>query len=175
MGAKRMQDELKRQVVDLLDQHRIMTLATNRPDGWPQATSVGYWNNGLIIYCIIARDGQKYANLMADPRVSIAIVNDDPHPLLIKGLSLAGRAVATDDASDFARVMTFLLQHHPEARVMDPPDRDAMQLIRITPEIMSVLDYSRGFGHTEVVRVSDFDIVQFTQTYRFQCGDHPLH
>jgi hypothetical protein len=33
---------LKSKILELLDQHRIRTLATNRPDGWPQATTVGY-------------------------------------------------------------------------------------------------------------------------------------
>ncbi len=28
-----MKREFKRQIIDLLDQHRIMTIATNRPDG----------------------------------------------------------------------------------------------------------------------------------------------
>ena len=170
-----MRDELKQRIVDLLDQQRIMTIATNRPDGWPQATAVGYWNNGLIIYCIIALDGQKYANLTADPRVSVAIAHDAPHPLMIKGLSLAGRAVATEDAGEFARVMTVLLRRHPESRVTVPPDRDAMKLIRITPEIVTVLDYSRGFGHTDVVRVTGADLVHFTQAHRSQCGSRPLH
>jgi Pyridoxamine 5'-phosphate oxidase len=32
-----MDESIKRKVIELLDQHRIMTVATNRPDGWPQA------------------------------------------------------------------------------------------------------------------------------------------
>ena len=32
-------EDTKRKVVELLDQHRIMTVATNRPDGWPQGTT----------------------------------------------------------------------------------------------------------------------------------------
>ena len=32
-----MQKTLKQQIIDLLDGHRIMTIATNRTDGWPQA------------------------------------------------------------------------------------------------------------------------------------------
>lgn len=39
-----------RKIIELLDGHRIMTLATNRPDGWPQATTVGYVNDGLTLY-----------------------------------------------------------------------------------------------------------------------------
>ena len=88
-----MKHEFKRQIIELLDAHRIMTVATNRADGWPQATIVGYANDGLIIYCLVARDSQKFANITRDPRVSIAIANDYPQPLQIKGLSLAGRGM----------------------------------------------------------------------------------
>ena len=58
-----MKREFKRQVIELLDHHRIMTVATNREDGWPQATVVGYANDGLIIYCMVARDSQKFSNV----------------------------------------------------------------------------------------------------------------
>ena len=57
-----------------------MTLATNRPDGWPQATVVGYANDGLTIYCFVARLSQKYANIVRDPRVSAAIASDFLRP-----------------------------------------------------------------------------------------------
>jgi nitroimidazol reductase NimA-like FMN-containing flavoprotein (pyridoxamine 5'-phosphate oxidase superfamily) len=171
-----MTDELRWQIVNLLNRHRIMTLATNRPDGWPQATAVGYWSDGLIIYCIIARDGQKYANLTADPRVSIAIANDDPDPLMIKGLSLAGRAVVIEEPSEFAPVLTVLLRRYPESRVTGPPDPAAMRLVQITPEIVSVLDYSRGFGHTELIRVTASDLAQFiTESRRYRCGNYAIH
>ena len=33
---------MKPNSLELLHQHRIITLATNRPDGWPQATTVGW-------------------------------------------------------------------------------------------------------------------------------------
>ena len=61
-----MKREFKKQIIDLLNEHRIMTIATNRPDGWPQATVVGYCNDGMVIYCLISRDSQKYANIMRD-------------------------------------------------------------------------------------------------------------
>ena len=36
-----MDETIKRKILALLDQHRVMTIATLRPDGWPQATTVG--------------------------------------------------------------------------------------------------------------------------------------
>jgi nitroimidazol reductase NimA-like FMN-containing flavoprotein (pyridoxamine 5'-phosphate oxidase superfamily) len=37
----------REKILTILDQRRIMTIATLRPDGWPQATTVGYANEGL--------------------------------------------------------------------------------------------------------------------------------
>ena len=36
-----MDETTSEKIRELLDQHRLMTIATNRPDGWPQATTVG--------------------------------------------------------------------------------------------------------------------------------------
>jgi len=44
-----MDDTIKRKILGLLDAHRIMTIATLRPDGWPQATTVGYVNEDLTL------------------------------------------------------------------------------------------------------------------------------
>ena len=37
-----MDEKIRKKILTLLDEHRIMTIATLRPDGWPQATTVGY-------------------------------------------------------------------------------------------------------------------------------------
>src|SRR6185369_1155157 len=91
---------LKKLIVELLDGHRIMTIATNREDGWPQATVVGYANDGLVIYCLIARDSQKFANIQRDPRVALAIAKDYPQPLQIKGLSIAATIAEVGDQGE---------------------------------------------------------------------------
>jgi nitroimidazol reductase NimA-like FMN-containing flavoprotein (pyridoxamine 5'-phosphate oxidase superfamily) len=56
----------ERKIVELLDQHRLMTIATNRPDGWPQATTVGYVNDGIKIYFLFGPESQKAQNLSRD-------------------------------------------------------------------------------------------------------------
>ncbi|HXF87145.1 MAG TPA: pyridoxamine 5'-phosphate oxidase family protein [Xanthobacteraceae bacterium] len=161
-----MKQQFKRQIVELLNAHRIMTIATNRPDGWPQATVVGYANDGLIIYCLVARDSQKFANISRDPRVSIAIANDYPQPLQIKGLSLAGRAVEASDPGEIDHVMAILLRRYPEYKVMPRPNPAAVPMLRITPEIVSILDYSKGFGHTDLVRVTESDLAEYIESRR---------
>jgi nitroimidazol reductase NimA-like FMN-containing flavoprotein (pyridoxamine 5'-phosphate oxidase superfamily) len=164
--------QFKRQIIDLLDHHRVMTIATNRPDGWPQATMVGYANDGLILYCFIGRDGQKYANIERDARVSIAIANDYPQPLQIKGLSMAARAVVIQDPGEIEHATSILLARYPEYKVMPPPDPEVIKLLRITPEIVSILDYSKGFAHTDLVRVTDNDLAEYIESRRHHWAGH---
>jgi nitroimidazol reductase NimA-like FMN-containing flavoprotein (pyridoxamine 5'-phosphate oxidase superfamily) len=161
-----MKREFKRQIVELLNEHRIMTIATNRDDGWPQATVVGYANDGLVIYCFISRDGQKYANIKRDPRVSLAIAKDYPQPLQIRGLSIAAQAVEVTDQGEIDHAAEILLRRYPEYKVMPRPKPAAVPMLRLTPEIVSVLDYSKGFGHTDLIRVTDNDLAEFVEARR---------
>ena len=50
-----MDAEITRKILALLDRHRIMTMATLRPDGWPQATTVGYASEGFTAVWIARR------------------------------------------------------------------------------------------------------------------------
>lgn len=161
-----MKQEFKRQIVGLLNEHRIMTIATNRADGWPQATIVGYANDGLIIYCFVGHDSQKFANITRDPRVSLAIGNDYPQPLQIRGLSMAARVEFVEDSGEIDHAMSILLKRYPEYKVMPKPDPKAVPMLRITPEIVSVLDYSKGFGHSDLMRVTATDVAEYLEARR---------
>jgi nitroimidazol reductase NimA-like FMN-containing flavoprotein (pyridoxamine 5'-phosphate oxidase superfamily) len=161
-----MKHEFKRQIVDLLNEHRIMTIATSRDDGWPHATVVSYANDGLIIYCLTPRDTQKFQNIARDPRVSLAIAKDYPQPLQIRGLSIAARAVEVADKGEIEHAAEILLRRYPEYKVMPRPDPAAVPTLRLTPELVSVLDYSKGFGHSDLVRVTDNDLAEFVEARR---------
>ena len=69
-----MDEEIKK--YGLLDAHRIMTIATLRPGGWPQTTTVGYASGGLTIRFLCGLDSQKAASLAYDNRVSLSIDHD---------------------------------------------------------------------------------------------------
>ena len=77
---------LQNQVLTLLDQHRTMSLATLRPDGWPQATTVGFAHDGLTLYFLCGPDSQKASNLARNDRVSLTIDHDTPQVMEITGL-----------------------------------------------------------------------------------------
>jgi nitroimidazol reductase NimA-like FMN-containing flavoprotein (pyridoxamine 5'-phosphate oxidase superfamily) len=148
-----MNEEIRKKILALLDQHRIMTIATLRPDGWPQATTVGYVNEGLILYFLCGLDSQKAANLARDDRVSLTIDHDTPDMMAITGLSIAAHAQAVTDRAEAAKVLQMLPLKYPEQKSLPiaMPTPDDVRIFRLTPRVISVLDYSKGFGHTDLV------------------------
>ena len=148
-----MDEAIRRKILALLDEHRIMTLATLRPDGWPQATTVGYVNEGLTLYFLCGKDSQKAANLARDHRVSLTIDHDTPDLTAITGLSMAAHAQAVTDRAEAEKVLKLLPAKYPEQGPLPfpMPTPDDVALFRLTPTVISVLDYSKGFGHTDLV------------------------
>jgi nitroimidazol reductase NimA-like FMN-containing flavoprotein (pyridoxamine 5'-phosphate oxidase superfamily) len=146
-------EDLKQKITALLDQHRIMTIATLRADGWPQATTVGYVNEGLTLYFLCGLNSQKAANLARDNRVSLTIDHDTPQIMEIAGLSMAARAQPITDRAEAERVLRMLPSKYPEqvGLTLQMPTPDQVRLFRLTPVVISVLDYSKGFGHTDLV------------------------
>jgi len=139
-----------------LDQHRIMTIATLRPDGWPQATTVGYGHDGLTLYFLCGPDSQKAANLAGDNRVSLTIDHDTPQVMQITGLSMAARAQAVTDPAEAEKAMRLVIQKYPppeEPLPLPMPEPSDVRIFRVTPTVISVLDYSKGFGHTDLVHL----------------------
>src|ERR1700756_5068309 len=144
-----MDASLRTKILELLDQHRLMSVATNRPDGWPQATTVGYANDGLTLYFLCAPESQKAANLARDARVSLTIDHDTPQVMDITGLSMAARATLVDDPTEAEQALHLLMQKYPpqESLPLPMPTPADICLFRVTPVVISVLDYAKGFGH----------------------------
>jgi general stress protein 26 len=148
-----MDEKIRKKILTLLDEHRIMTIATLRPDGWPQATTVGYVNVDLTLYFLCGLDSQKAANLARDDRVSLTIDHDAPQIMEITGLSMAARAHAVTDRAEAEKILRMLPLKYPE-QVSLPgpmPKPDQVRIFRVTPVVISVLDYAKGFGHTDLV------------------------
>ena len=45
-----MDERLRRKILKVLEDNRIMSIATLRSDGWPQVTTVGFAHDGLTLY-----------------------------------------------------------------------------------------------------------------------------
>jgi general stress protein 26 len=140
-------------VLDVLAKHNILTLATVRPDGWPQATTVAYASDGLDIYVGVAASSQKVANIRACDKVSLTIDHDEADWSRLKGLSMAARAEVLSDRRDIDRALALLQRKFPQYGEMPESEMADFAVLRIRPWLISLLDYSKGFGYTELVEV----------------------
>jgi nitroimidazol reductase NimA-like FMN-containing flavoprotein (pyridoxamine 5'-phosphate oxidase superfamily) len=140
--------------VRILDQNRLMAISTVRSDGWPQTTFVGYAHEDLLIYFIVSRESQKFANIQRDDRVSIGIGRDFDDPSKIMALSMAAHASEVRDEKQRNRAVELLLDAHPALRELEPPDPAHSAVMRAYPSIITITDYSKGFGHSDVLTVS---------------------
>lgn len=151
---------LKQAIIEIIDTGKDLTLATLREDGWPQATTVSYASQGLSIYFGCGAQSQKARNLARDNRVSLTITLPYGPWSEIRGLSLGGRALRLTDPDDLAHAAgLFMARFGPEMTQYVPADNPElaqdMVLFQIVPTAISVLDYRKGFGHTQLVAAAD--------------------
>jgi Pyridoxamine 5'-phosphate oxidase len=71
----------------------MMTLATIRSDGFPQATTVNYIHDGFNLYLATDAASQKAGN----NKVSVAIASETDNFYKLRGLSMSGLATSTAD------------------------------------------------------------------------------
>ncbi len=174
-----MDSVLRDEILAILTAANDMTLATIRTDGYPQATTVSYANDGLLLYFGCASDSQKARNLARNGKVSLTINLPYANWGEIRGVSMGGRAAPVSDPRENERAGRLLLQKFPEGIAeYASGGMQGVALFRVTPEVISVLDYRKGFGHTDHVEVPDaseepFDIVEEADEESFPASDPP--
>lgn len=139
--------------IRILDSNRIMAISTVRPDGWPQNTIVGYANDGLQLYFMIFRASQKFANIERDERVAVAVGSEPTDARDIKAVYCGAHACEVTDPSEWDRAWKLLSQRHPNLRHFAPPAEAEAAMMRAACKYISILDFSKGFGHAEAVTV----------------------
>lgn len=148
-----MDPSAQRLIDHVISSHNVMTLATVRPDGFPQATTVGYVNDGLTLYVGVGSDSQKLFNIMFSNKVSLTIDHEDADWGKIQGVSMGATAAVVSDPAEIERIGALMSQKFPQLQQMPPPDLDSFVFLRITPRVISLLDYTKGFGHAELIEV----------------------
>lgn len=140
------------QIISIIDDIDDLTIATVRNDGYPQATTVSYVNDGLTIYFGTTSASQKARNIASNDKVSLTINRPYTTWDEIEGVSISGTAVSIADKAEQDKVGALLFKKFPQIENYMPPDvpPEALVLFRIEPQFISLLDYRKGFGHTEL-------------------------
>lgn len=140
----------------VLDSATDLTLATIRPDGYPQATTVSFACRDMLLYVGIGRASQKADNIRHNPKVSLTINLPYRDWREIRGLSMSAHADIIDDPAEAETARACLERRFPDVSEWVGPDMAAeVVFLRIRPLVVSVIDYSKGFGHTELIAADD--------------------
>lgn len=134
--------------LDVLAQAPDITIATNRADGWPQATTVSFVYEGLALYFLADARSQKCANIEMDGRVSVTANAPYLDWRDIRSLSMAGDAWFVTNPAEITHVSELMSQRCGPglyAQILAAGRRS--RIVRIRPHIVSLIDYSKGFGH----------------------------
>lgn len=143
-------------IVELLDRERLMTLACLRADGWPHATTVGYLNEGLNLYCIVGRTSQKFVNLQADSRASVAIRAESGSRGGGVGVSMAGHVTEVIDPEMIERLNRLVAERYPEIHVYCPSGA-SVAVLHFRPHIISAVGVADGRSAAETFSLGQSD------------------
>lgn len=144
---------LEDQIISIIDDINDMTIATVREDGYPQATTVSYVNDGLTIYFGTVDDAQKARNIARNDKVSVTINREYDDWDQIEGLSMAAIATPVSDPVEQNKIGSLMLKKFPQIEQYTDTADEGLVLFRLQPKVISLLDYSKGFGHTELVEL----------------------
>ena len=146
-----MDETIKFKIIDILSKQNDMTLATIREDGYPQATTVAYARDVLDIYFGCTPHSQKARNIAQSNKISLTITPHYTDWNSIRGLSIGGRAELLIERPDIMRTEAMFFAKFPFLVQYAPDARSNLTLYRIVPEVISVLDYTKQFGHVDYV------------------------
>jgi hypothetical protein len=153
-----MPQHLLSDVLAVFAEGQDMAVATILPDGAPHAVTVSYASEGLTLYFGCSPASQKARNLERDDRVAITITLPYRDWSQIRGLSICGRARPVRPGLAQTRVAALFAAKFSEiAQYITDVGDDDLALFEVTPEVVGVLDYRKGFGHVEHVRVLQLD------------------
>lgn len=144
---------MEEKAIAILDSHRTMAIATVRPDGWPQNTIVGYANDGLLIYFLISRKSQKFANIEKDERVAIAVTKEPSDLHQLKAVYAGALASEVTDPKQREHGWKLLVERHPNLNDYVLPDPSQAAMMRAFCKFISILDFSEGLGHADEITV----------------------
>ncbi|NNK77889.1 MAG: pyridoxamine 5'-phosphate oxidase family protein [Litoreibacter sp.] len=148
-----MDETTSTRIQQIIDQTNHMNIATIRPDGFPQATAVSYVNDGKTLFFATGADAQKTKNISANNKISVTINRPYETWEEISGISLGGTATRLTDAAEIEKVTTLLFKKFPQIVNYAPDDPEEVAFFRVDPMVISLLDYSKGFGHCDLVEV----------------------
>jgi len=106
-------EELNKAILDYLQDHHTVSLATER-EGLPHAATVFYVSIGFDLYFLSSPTSRHGENLSHNPRVSATINEDYDKWQLIRGIQLEGRVENVGGILDNGRIARAFIKKYPD-------------------------------------------------------------
>ena len=100
-----------------------------------------------------AAESQKAQNIAYNDKVSLTVTLPYFNWEEIRGLSIGGTAMPVIDPNEINRVSELMLRKFPQILRYALAGKKGLFLVRVIPEVVSLLDYRKGFGHTDLVKL----------------------
>ena len=86
-----------------------------------------------------------------------SLVPSKSDPMTIAGLSMAAEAKLENGPAEISKATSLLYLKYPEHGPFRAFEHNETLIYRVTPKVISVIDYIKGFGHTELIAVDAGD------------------
>lgn len=157
-----MSEDLKQRILEYIEHHNTMTLATCQGE-IPWAATVFYASQGLRLYFFSAPDSRHCQNLAVNQRVAVTIQEDYHDWRKIKGIQLEGKVVAVGSLIEKGKVMVIYAKKYPEVmKVFSNPESGVfykaflkVKFYCVVPEKVFYIDNEQGFGKRQELAVGE--------------------
>lgn len=157
-----MSEELKQQILNYMESHNTMTLATCQGDS-PWAATVFYASDDFRLYFFSAPDSRHCQNLAINHRVAVTIQEDYRDWRKIKGIQLEGKVVLVDSLIEKGKAMVVYALKYPEAmKIFTDPGSGAfyqaflkVKFYCVVPERIFYIDNEQGFGKRQELIIGE--------------------
>jgi CRP-like cAMP-binding protein len=135
--------ELPRHVLEFIQAHSTLTLATASPAAVPHAGAYLYVSNGPRLYVWTRSETTTAQHLQQNPNVAFTIGDDEPDPRQARGVQGVGQCAVILDGGEIAEVAHMFGQQFPE---LSPGNTLSISFYRISPSDLEFIDNTAGGG-----------------------------
>jgi len=156
--AKLTREELEKEIINYLNINNVCVLCTASKDGIPRATAVDYKNDGMTLY-IMTEGGRKIDNIRENPKVALSIYSPHKGMRSVRGINYEGEAkiYTLQDKAEIMKAFELfkedIEQFKKEMKGINPPPKELMKLIKITPKRVRYICFAKGIGEMEWVAI----------------------
>ena len=153
------QAELRTIILNYLEGHHTLSLATAGDDGLPHAATLFYVNRGLEIFFVSSPSSRHGLNLKHNSQVSVTIDEDYDRWRLIKGIQMEGLVKTVGGIWENGRLALSFVKKFPDvADFFSAPQKlgekifskvEGVGFYELNPSRIYFIDNERGFGHRE--------------------------